>query len=521
MAATIVVVCPHCKHKTRASAQHAGRRGKCPKCQKLIDINPSGQDSAQTMAPTDSGAPARGMVASGIQNSALLAVVISVAVTVILYSLVFFPLRAFPVDTAGRYVSDLMTKRGVVQYQLVLVTSWGLALLALRYLAVKRELRTTDMELQLIPLEIGMQITPNNVDQFLGHIGKLPPAQQNSILARRLRGALEHFKHRNNVSEVQTYLSSQAQLDNSAVDSGYTLLRVFIWLCPILGFIGTVSGISEAVTGLRKALPNVEASAPAEPEIADVKGKDDESLTKKMLSGMDSVTAGLATAFDTTLLGLLCVCLLMFPYESLKKIEYAVLDRVEDFTNESLVRRLAEDEGGADKDDMPQLVRATLESAFREHQRWLGDWQAQVRQLGQLIGADFESAATRVVEQVAQSEGARIKEIQHAAKAVDDLFQKVTASGPSAEVLEALQKLSRAMVAHNSMMGELVSQQKHLDSYKTIDPSGDLDRSALDGGALEHGTLDREALDQLEVPESELPRPAVKRKSIFGRLFGG
>lgn len=195
MAATIVVVCPHCKHKTRASAQHAGRRGKCPKCQKLIDINPSGQESAQSLVPADGAAPARGMVASGIQSSAWLAAVIAVAVTVVLYALVFYPLRALSEGTTGRYISDLMTKRGPIQFELVLVTSWGLALLALRYLAVKRELRTTDMELQLIPLEIGMQITPTNVDQFLGHIGKLPPAQQNSILSRRLRGSLEHFKH--------------------------------------------------------------------------------------------------------------------------------------------------------------------------------------------------------------------------------------------------------------------------------------------------------------------------------------
>lgn len=485
MAATIIVVCPFCKHKTRASAQHAGRRGKCPKCQKLIDINPSVQESLQTLAPEDKSSPERGLV-SGIQNSTWLAALIAVAITIILYALVFFPMRR-------NYLGQLMTERGPIQYELVLVTSWGMALLALRYLAVKRELHTTDMELQLIPLEIGMQITPANVDQFLGHIGKLPSGQQNSILARRLRGALEHFKHRNNVSEVQTYLSSQAQLDSSAVDSGYTLLRVFIWLCPILGFIGTVTGISDAVTGLAQALPKAEAAAEEFPgENKGNKDKESGGLANKMLKGMETVTSGLAVAFDTTFLGLLCVCVLMFPYESLKKIEYSVLDRVEDFTNESLIRRLAEDDSDADKDDMPQLVRNTLESAFREHQRWLNEWQAQVRQLGQLIGTDFESAASRVVEQMGQAENGRSKEIQRAAQAVDDLFQKVTTTGPSVEVLDALQKLARAMIAHNSMMSQLVEKKKQLQEADIVEPDS----------------------------EPELLRPSQKKKGIFGKFFG-
>src|SRR5207248_10839997 len=136
-----------------------------------------------------------------------------------------------------------------------LVTCWGLAILALKYVAVQRELRYTERELELIPLEIGMQITSANVDKFLENLGELPAQEQDSFLARRIRGALEHFKHRNNVSEVQSFLATQADIEASAVDSGYTLMRVFIWVCPILGFIGTVFGISDAVTDLAKSLP--------------------------------------------------------------------------------------------------------------------------------------------------------------------------------------------------------------------------------------------------------------------------
>ncbi len=499
MAATIIIVCPYCKKKTRVAAQFAGKRGKCPnpECQKLIDINPSSQDSIRSMDLLEKKA-SRGMDSGGFLNSTWFAAAIGAAATVVLYALIFYPL-------SRTYIGTLMTDRGPVQHTITLVTCWGLAILAMRYWAVQRELRVTGMELQLIPLEIGMQITPTNVDQFLGHLNELAPAEQDSVLTRRLRGALEHFKSRNNVSEVQTYLSSQAQLDSSAVDSGYTLIRVFIWLCPILGFIGTVTGISDAVTGLAQALPKAEAVAPVEPGSTGAeKSKEGGGLAGKMLKGMETVTAGLAVAFDTTFLGLVAVCILMFPFEGLKKVEYSMLDRVEDFTNESLVRRMSEENAASQNNEMPELVRTSLESAFREHQRWLGEWQAQVKQLGQLIGADFEAAAGRVVEQVGKSDSTRSQEIQRASRAVDELFQKVTTSVPSSDVLNALQKLSSSMNTHNTLMKELVAQSKevsHLESTVTHD----------------HPDASYSTIPPLKDGSSH----PQKKTGIFRRLFGG
>jgi hypothetical protein len=35
----------------------------------------------------------------------------------------------------------------------------------------------------------------------------------------------------------------QAERDQAVVESSFTMLRVFIWAIPILGFIGTVLGI--------------------------------------------------------------------------------------------------------------------------------------------------------------------------------------------------------------------------------------------------------------------------------------
>lgn len=59
---------------------------------------------------------------------------------------------------------------------------------------------------------------------------------------------------------------------------------------------------------------------------------------------MSGVTQGLATAFDTTFVGLVFVALLLLPTEALKRLEYGMLDRIESFTNDVLLRRLADAE---------------------------------------------------------------------------------------------------------------------------------------------------------------------------------
>jgi biopolymer transport protein ExbB/TolQ len=518
MAATITVVCPNpqCKHAMRASAEHIGRKGRCPACKSLVEIVPAGA-GRQRVLPAGGPEASEPKAVSGMQVNTLLAGLYGAAATLALYLLIFCPLGGRPEGTWGRdNIGDLMTHRGPIQHCITLVTCWGLAILLLRYRAVMHELRAAELELTLIPLEIGLQITSDNVDQFLDHLGKLPVGQQRSILARRILGALEHFKHRHNVSEVQTYLASQAELEASSVDSGYTLLRVFIWVCPILGFIGTVTGISEGVTGLQRSLANMEATAEAAP------GAPAPDLKSTMMGGMKTVTGGLAVAFDTTLLGLICVVFLMFPCEALRKIEYGMLDRIEEFANESLLRRMAEEGAAPTAEELPQIVRQSLEAAFKEHQRWLAQWQAQVGQLGQAIGSEFETHFATVQERLAQADASRLDNINRAGKAVDEMFQHVSQASRSLQQLagadfqssfQTLQQVQQALRDNATMMSQMVNQQR-----QAIESSGPDLLLVLQGlqRALENLAAHGNGSAQL-APISPTPEPPV---GFLGRMLG-
>ena len=407
MAASITVPCPNprCGKQMRAAVEHVGKKARCPWCKSRFEIKLGAEAGALGTLPlSKSDDTTASRLSRSTDVNPWLSGLIGVVLTGLVYLVVLFPLR-------GSYVGRLFENGGPVSVANTIITCWGLAALALKYLAVKRQLSYAELELDLIPLEIGLEITPTNVDQFLGHLRGLSDAQRNSIPGRRILGALEHFKSRNSVPEVQQYVATQAEIDASSVDSGYTMLRSFIWANPILGFLGTVVGISFAVSGLSASF---------------AAGGGTESL----MQGLGQVTSGLATAFDTTLIGLVFAMFLLFPTESLRRTEYGMLDRIEVFANESLLRRLSDDRG-QNYAEMPTLVRDTLDAAFREHQRWLAQWQSQVGELGQVIGHDFEEVLLRIQGRQAEMVVAHIDDIRGLASMFDEMFRELLRCGES------------------------------------------------------------------------------------------
>lgn len=107
-------------------------------------------------------------------------------------------------------------------------------------------------------------------------------------VGRRLMWLLRHLDTVD-ARRAHELVRHQSDLDADSAHSGYRAVRLFVWAMPILGFIGTVLGISLAVGGFSEFL-----------------------TTNVSIDEIDAVTAelgevasGLSFAFDTTLLGLL------------------------------------------------------------------------------------------------------------------------------------------------------------------------------------------------------------------------
>ena len=107
-------------------------------------------------------------------------------------------------------------------------------------------------------------------------------------VGRRIHWLLQHLDTVD-AQRAHELIRHQSDLEVDSAASGYRTVKLLIWAMPILGFIGTVLGISLAVGGFSEFLTtNVSID-----EI------------DRVTAELGNVASGLSFAFDTTLLGLL------------------------------------------------------------------------------------------------------------------------------------------------------------------------------------------------------------------------
>jgi flagellar motor component MotA len=200
-------------------------------------------------------------------------------------------------------------------------------------------------------MSLGKEINISNVAHFIDHVYKLPYKLRDSLMVNRIRKALELFEIRQSASDVREMMASQSDIDSARIGGSYTLTRAFLWAIPLLGFIGTVIGLSQAIGGMNFA--NVE----------DV---------TKIVASINNVTSGLGTAFDATLLGLVLAMTLNFPINSLSKMEDDNLNQIDAFCNEVLLPRL-NDGVGAGNGDAAAIADTVVKQLANAHHELLTD----------------------------------------------------------------------------------------------------------------------------------------------------
>ena len=120
------------------------------------------------------------------------------------------------------------------------------------------------------------------------------PAGSPGILSDRIRQLTGCVKEnsRPSVTQLMEVNRESSGLDQEQMAGRFTLTRYILYLLPVIGFIGTVEGISRALMNISRVLPMV-------------KNLDG------FLTNLTSVTAALQIAFDSTLLALFLSAALM------------------------------------------------------------------------------------------------------------------------------------------------------------------------------------------------------------------
>ena len=281
----------------------------------------------------------------------------------------------------------LFWERGPVPFPTTFLMFWALSILVLKWLRLKQQKET--MLLDVLPTEISKEITVSSLDDFIAHINELPGASSDSFLINRVVRGIEHFRVRKSAAETVTMMESQSAIDANNVAGSYTILKVFIWSLPILGFIGTVMGVSTAVASLANSLSGG-------------------GSMEAMKSALQEVFGGLGTAFDTTLLALIMSMLVKIPASALQKNEEDLITSVDEYCNENLLRRLNDGRdggtirGAAGSEDIAifrEAVEQALGTQHAEMERWLEKLDAIGGRLTQQVSKGWDHVNDRIEQQ--------------------------------------------------------------------------------------------------------------------------
>jgi biopolymer transport protein ExbB/TolQ len=247
--------------------------------------------------------------------------------------------------------------------------------------------------ISLGPSEAGGQ-TMADCRRLAELVDQIPAGRQQDYLVRRLRDGLAHILRVGSADAIEDELKYLSDLDASRAHSSYALVRIVVWAIPILGFLGTVVGITMAIASLSP--DDLEKSLP-------------------------EVTAGLGVAFDTTALALALSMVLMFTQFVIDKFEGRLLSRVDERATIELGGRFVQLGGHGDPQvaavrrmaeaviqtsdklvaRQAELWQGTIETA---HGRWNEISRITEQQLETVLIKGLDAALTRHVERIAAVE---------------------------------------------------------------------------------------------------------------------
>jgi biopolymer transport protein ExbB/TolQ len=233
---------------------------------------------------------------------------------------------------------------------------------------------------------------------LLEQLDEAPAALQSSYLMRRLRETLEYVRRKNSADTLEQHLRYQEEVDLARMHHSYATVRVIVATIPILGFLGTVIGITLAIAKLSG-----------------------ESMDQQL----PAVISGLSVAFDTTALALSLSIALLFLKFVVERIETNLLAEVDTRTTELFLGRFRQygtntDPHLASVSRMSENVLETVRSASQEQSRYLAQsldranmqWAGLATSLAKPLEQTFSEAITKGLK--AHAEGLNQGVIQHA-----------------------------------------------------------------------------------------------------------
>jgi biopolymer transport protein ExbB/TolQ len=271
---------------------------------------------------------------------------------------------------------------------------------------------------------------------------RLPAAEAaRGYLPARLREALDLVVRTGSADGLEDHAKYLSDLDAARAAQGYGLVRFVIWAIPIMGFLGSVIGITVAIA----------------------------CLSPTQLENISGVVAGLGTAFDTTATALGLSMVLMFLQFVVDRLEQGLLNAVDRAAWEQLAGRF---QSLAGSDGTVLAVAKLGESLSRGSSRLLEAQEQAWRSLERTAAAGLQqtlgNAAETLRETLAESLDASLVRWGEALSRVHDEHasrreQRWTDAAESlAGAIRGLERHQQVLDDQTKMLGEVVGATRDL-----------------------------------------------------------
>jgi biopolymer transport protein ExbB/TolQ len=218
------------------------------------------------------------------------------------------------------------------------------------------------------------------------------PSWRSTAMWNRVQD-VTHYVNAGRNHSLEDHLKYLADLSVDRLIQSYSLIRTVTWAVPIMGFLGTVIGITMAIANVT-------------PEQLD--------------SSLPEVTAGLAVAFDTTAQALTMSMLLVFATFLVERGEQSILNDVEQFGIDSLVPYIGETNAdiNASGSGLPALATWTTEILTQQTDSWSRHLTAMQSGWAATLNSQTDSLAQALSDETA----AALTNHRHATEMTRDAY---------------------------------------------------------------------------------------------------
>ncbi len=296
-----------------------------------------------------------------------------------------------------------------------------------------------------------------------------------SWLGQRVDAVLQRQIKRKNTKQLDQDIKELAERDADQQHDSYGLIRIVTWAMPMLGFLGTVLGISDTLGQM-----------------------DAQALASGSQDAMNGLTAGLYVAFDTTAIGLVLTMVAMFVQFGVNRSELALLSTIDGRVSDAMQLCLTEQEKFHDSSNVEsalkhitqELLRSVQQIVQTQSELWQetisvahGHWQNLTSSSADTIQACMSGA---IESSLAKYHESLVEHTEHLARVQSEGAVLIDARWQQwqttlSEQARAMHHQQREMTAQTELLNKLIEKHEAVRSMEkplqaTLERLTDVDR---------------------------------------------